>query len=115
MFSEVVKVDSKGRITIPATLRLLLNISDGEKLILVFDEDSNKIELHLSKPNRTLFCSGVISRDTLLRLLKEYNMDIISCRCRDNHCDFYHCKIFVELSKDKDEFMKNSPNIRCIE
>ncbi len=115
MFSDVVKVDSKGRITIPAALRLLLNISDGEKLILIFDENSNKIEIRLPKPGNTLMCNDVIDKNTLLEIIKKFNANIISCRCKDDHCSLYYCRIFIELNDNKNEFIKRFPGVRCIE
>ncbi|MCX8168474.1 MAG: AbrB/MazE/SpoVT family DNA-binding domain-containing protein [Ignisphaera sp.] len=115
VFSDVVKVDSKGRITIPAALRLLLNISDGEKLVLIFDEDNNKIEIRLPRQGDGLVCNDIVSKDVLLELLKRFDVSIVSCRCKDDHCALYHCKIFIELNGKRSEFAKRFPNIKCTE
>lgn len=115
MFSEVVKVDGKGRITIPAALRLLLDINDGEKLVLVYDENSDKIEIHLSRRGSSIFCSDIVSRGALLELLEKFRVNAISCRCRDHQCAFYHCKIIISIDEKEGIFSKALPNIKCIE
>jgi AbrB family looped-hinge helix DNA binding protein len=114
MFSEIVKLDSKGRVTIPATLRLLLDIKEGEKLVLIFNEDGNKIEIYLPKINNTLLCDDEISKDILLELLRKFKVNAFKCRCIDNHCDVYRCKIFIELD-EHDESIKKFLDIKCMD
>ncbi|MCC6055071.1 MAG: AbrB/MazE/SpoVT family DNA-binding domain-containing protein, partial [Desulfurococcaceae archaeon] len=56
MYSDVVKIDSKGRITIPSAIRLLLNMEEGDKMVLLFDEDELKIELLSTKATNVIVC-----------------------------------------------------------
>lgn len=114
MFSEIVRVDGKGRITLPATLRLLLDINEGERLILVFNEDGNKIEIYLPKMGKVLVCVGEMEKGVLTDLLRDFNINTFSCRCKDDLCSLYWCKILVELNTDVNEFMRSFPNIKCM-
>uniref|UniRef100_A0A7C5UWC6 AbrB/MazE/SpoVT family DNA-binding domain-containing protein n=1 Tax=Ignisphaera aggregans TaxID=334771 RepID=A0A7C5UWC6_9CREN len=98
----MVRVD----LTIPATLRLLLDIKEGEKLVLIFNEDSNKIEIYLPKISNTLLCDDEISKDILLELLRKFKVNAFKCRCIDNHCTIYRCKIFIELDEHGGESIK---------
>lgn len=84
---ETVKVDSKGRITIPSAIRELFNIREGMYLLMIADRNSKEIKLvplpiaaqllklRLIVEDRT----GVLAEIT--RFLASRNIDIVSTKC----------------------------------
>jgi AbrB family looped-hinge helix DNA binding protein len=44
-FSEVVKVDDRGRIVIPGSTRKVMKLAAGTKLIMMVDDEKNEIRL----------------------------------------------------------------------
>lgn len=84
---ETVKVDSKGRITIPSAIRELFNIREGMYLLMIADRNSKEIKLvplpiaaqllklRLVVEDRT----GVLAEIT--RFLALRNIDIVSTKC----------------------------------
>ncbi|MEM0026835.1 MAG: AbrB/MazE/SpoVT family DNA-binding domain-containing protein [Ignisphaera sp.] len=108
MHADVVKVDSKGRITIPSTLRLLLDIEEGDKLILLFDEDTQKIEILGPGSNNPVICIAVNPLKNMLDIISDIGNDLIAITCRriDEEHGEYKCKIVLnkkalELGKTK--------------
>ena len=84
---EIVKVDSKGRITIPLTIREALDIHEGMTVLLIADREKKEIivspiperaklvELNLRVEDRP----GVLAEIT--RVLADKGVDIIATRC----------------------------------
>lgn len=103
---ETVKVDSKGRITIPAAIRELFNIREGMYLLMVADRNSKEIKLvplpiaaqlvklKLIVEDRT----GVLAEIT--RFLASRNIDIVSTKCvvlkRE---ELGECEMIVDISR----------------
>ncbi len=44
-FSEVVKVDDRGRIVIPGSTRKVMKLASGTKLMMLVDDETNEIRL----------------------------------------------------------------------
>ncbi len=97
MIMETVKVDSKGRITIPASIRLLLDINDGDTILLSVDEDSYRIELKIFKNNTLYLCKGQLDRQILLEMLKKLKIVSLKCRCIDDECQQYKCETYIDM------------------
>ncbi len=84
---ELVKVDSKGRITIPLTIREALDIHEGMSVLLIADREKKEIllspvperaklaELSLSVEDRP----GVLAEIT--KVLADKGIDIIATKC----------------------------------
>jgi looped-hinge helix DNA binding domain, AbrB family len=103
---ETVKVDSKGRITIPAAVRELFDIREGMYLLMVADRNSKEIKLvplpifaqlvriKLIVEDRT----GVLADIT--KFLASRNVDIISTKCivlkRE---ELGECEMIVDISR----------------
>lgn len=110
MITEIVKIDSKGRITIPASIRLLLDINDGDIVLLSTDEDSYRIELKIFKNNTLYLCRGQFDRQLLLEVLKKLRVISLRCKCIDNDCQQYKCETYIDaVQKDNLDIS----NINC--
>lgn len=97
MYADVVRVDSKGRITIPSTLRLLLNIEEGDQLVLLFDENTQKIEILGPGANNPVVCVTADSLENVLDIISNIGNDLIGVTCRrvgEEHGE-YKCKIVI--------------------
>ncbi|ADM27000.1 transcriptional regulator, AbrB family [Ignisphaera aggregans DSM 17230] len=99
MIMETVKVDSKGRITIPASIRLLLDINDGDTILLSIDEDNYRIELKIFKNNTLYLCKGQLDRQTLLEMLEKLKVVSLKCRCIDDECQQYRCESYIDTTQ----------------
>jgi len=97
MIMETVKVDSKGRITIPASIRLLLDINDGDTILLSIDENNYRIELKIFKNNTLYLCKGQLDRQLLLEMLKKLKVISLKCRCIDDECQQYKCETYIDV------------------
>jgi len=103
---ETVKVDSKGRITIPIAVRELFDIREGMYLLMIADKEAREIKLvpipvvaklaklKLLVEDRT----GVLAE--LTRFIAGYNIDIISTKCvvlkRE---ELGECEMIIDTSK----------------
>ncbi|MCD6301326.1 MAG: ACT domain-containing protein [Staphylothermus sp.] len=103
---EIVKVDSKGRITIPLTIREALDIREGMTVLLIADREKKEIivspiperaklvELTLRVEDRP----GVLAEIT--RILAEKGVDIIATRCIViRRGELGECYMVVDLSR----------------
>ncbi|AFL67196.1 MAG: ACT domain-containing protein [Desulfurococcus sp.] len=103
---ETVKVDSKGRITIPIAVRELFDIREGMYMLIIADKESREIKLvplpvaaRLAKlkllvEDRT----GVLAE--LTRFIASHNVDIVSTKCvvlkRE---ELGECEMIIDISK----------------
>ncbi|ADV65517.1 AbrB/MazE/SpoVT family DNA-binding domain-containing protein [Desulfurococcus mucosus] len=103
---ETVKVDQKGRITIPIAVRELFDIREGMYLLMIADKEAREIKLvplpvaaklaklKLLVEDRT----GVLAE--LTRFIAGYNVDIVSTKCvvlkRE---ELGECEMIVDISK----------------
>lgn len=94
MYEEIVKVDSKGRITIPATLRLVLGIEEGSKLLLVADPDNMKIEIKVV-PQNIVFEKRVINENELINFLSKHIAMLYALSCYRISEHAFQCRIAV--------------------
>ncbi len=103
---EIVKVDSKGRITIPLTIREALDIHEGMTVLLIADREKKEIivspiperakliELNLRVEDRP----GVLAEIT--RVLADKGVDIIATRCIViRRGELGECYMVVDLSR----------------
>ncbi|MDK6027965.1 AbrB/MazE/SpoVT family DNA-binding domain-containing protein [Ignisphaera sp. 4213-co] len=113
MYADIVKVDVKGRITIPSALRLLLNIEEGDKLIILFDEDLQKIEIVSAKSSDLTLCTITSSLNKVLELLTAIGNNLIAmnCRCIDASCNRYRCKLIISKNWFK---MEKPKDLQCL-
>ncbi|GAB6147851.1 AbrB/MazE/SpoVT family DNA-binding domain-containing protein [Stetteria hydrogenophila] len=86
--SAIVKVDSKGRITIPQTIRESLNITPGMPLALIADIDTREIVISpISEKSAEVYeiemelvdRMGALAEVT--QVLAKHGVDIIASRC----------------------------------
>jgi AbrB family looped-hinge helix DNA binding protein len=95
VISEVVKVDAKGRITIPAYVRLLLNIDNGGRVLMNVDEDKGVIMLKVFQENWTR-CWGVLTKRELVKLFNEAKVIASRCFVLEGKHDEYRCDMVIE-------------------
>ncbi len=103
---EIAKVDSKGRITIPLTIREALDIHEGMTVLLIADREKKEIllspvpekaklaELSISVEDRP----GVLAEIT--RVLADKGVDIIATKCVViRRGELGECYMVVDYSK----------------
>jgi AbrB family looped-hinge helix DNA binding protein len=103
---ETVKVDSKGRITIPAAIRELFDIREGMYLLMVADRNSKEIKLVPLPISAQLVKIKLIVEDRtgvladITKFLASRNVDIISTKCivlkRE---ELGECEMIVDISR----------------
>jgi AbrB family looped-hinge helix DNA binding protein len=106
-FSEVVKVDSKGRVTIPLVIREALNIVEGMTIILVADAEKKEIVLTpLPVESEKLIEIKVELQDVpgalakAVERLAALNVDQITTQCTTvKRGEYAECIIIADLSK----------------
>jgi len=105
-FKELVKVDSKGRITIPLPIREALGIREGMTILLYADLDEKKIflspipdqaklvEISLTVTDRP----GVLAE--ISKILADNGVDIIALKCVViKRGEVGECTFIADLSK----------------
>ncbi len=103
---ELVKVDSKGRITIPLVIREALDIHEGMTVLLIADKEKKEIilspvperarliEVNLTVEDRP----GVLAEIT--KVFAEKGIDIIATRCIViKRGELGECYMVIDLSK----------------
>lgn len=127
--SEIVKVDSKGRITIPLVVREALNIVEGMTLILIADPDKREIVVTpLPGGEGSLYELRIEFRDVPGALAKtseklaELGVDQVTTQCTTvKRGEYAECIIVVDLSNakvDVDELkniLASMPEVRFIQ
>lgn len=103
---ETVKVDSKGRITIPASIRELFNIREGMYLLMVADKNTREIKLVPLPIAAKLVRIRVLVEDKvgvlaeLTNFLANLHVDIVSTKCvvlkRE---ELGECEMIVDVSR----------------
>lgn len=103
---ETVKVDSKGRVTIPAAIRELFNIREGMYLLMVADRNTKEIKLVPLPISAQLAKIRLIVEDRtgvladITRFLATLNIDIVSTKCivlkRE---ELGECEMIVDVSR----------------
>jgi AbrB family looped-hinge helix DNA binding protein len=103
---ETVKVDSKGRITIPASIRELFNIREGMYLLMVADKNTREIKLVPLPIAAKLVRIRVLIEDRvgvlaeLTNFLANLSIDIVSTKCvvlkRE---ELGECEMIVDVSR----------------
>ena len=103
---ETVKVDSKGRITIPVAIRELFNIREGMYLLVIADKNSREIKLVPLPITAQLLKLRLIIEDRtgvlaeITRFLASKNVDIVSTKCvvlkRE---ELGECEMVVDISR----------------
>lgn len=103
---ETVKVDSKGRITIPASIRELFNIKEGMYLLMIADKNTREIKLVPLPIAAKLVRIRVLVEDKvgvlaeLTNFLANLHVDIVSTKCvvlkRE---ELGECEMIVDVSR----------------
>lgn len=88
------KVDSKGRITIPATLRLVLGIEEGSRLLLVADPDKMKIEIRIV-PQNIVVEKRVINENELIDFLSKHITMLYALSCYRVSQHAFQCRLAI--------------------
>jgi AbrB family looped-hinge helix DNA binding protein len=105
-FRELVKVDSKGRITIPLSIREAFGIREGMNILLFADLDEKKIFLspipeHARLAELTIRVEdrpGVVAE--ISKTLADHGVDIIALKCVViKRGELGECTFIVDLSK----------------
>jgi AbrB family looped-hinge helix DNA binding protein len=114
MYTEIVKVDAKGRVTIPSSVRLLLGIEEGDQLLLIVDEEHHTIKLQVFKNNNIVTCKIIANTKSINRILSSFISKIInfSCLCIDKTCEAYRCKLVVP-SDIVEKILNIEPSALC--
>lgn len=99
MFAEVIKVDAKGRITIPAYVRILLDVNEGSKVLMSVDEEKGTIILRAFS-EKWIRCTGTMSKDELIDIIGKSKIVNIKCISDTTNIDVYRCDIIVESRGD---------------
>jgi len=103
---ETVKVDSKGRVTIPSSIRELFDIREGMYLLIVADKNSREIKLVPLPVTAQLVKLRLIVEDRtgvladITKFLASKNVDIVSTKCivlkRE---ELGECEMIVDISR----------------
>ncbi len=107
--TSLAKVDSKGRITIPQTMRDALDIEPGMAVVLIADLDRREITVSpVPVPLKEVYELEVELKDKpgalakLTQKLAELNVDIIATRCASiARGESGSCTLVLDLSKSK--------------
>jgi AbrB family looped-hinge helix DNA binding protein len=105
---ELVKVDSKGRVTIPLAVREVLDIREGMYLLVVADKDKKELRLLPIPVASKLIKIRLVVEDRpgvlaeLTRFLAQHNIDIVSTRCTVlKREELGECEMIVDLAKSE--------------
>lgn len=127
--AEIVRVDSKGRITIPMIVREALNIVEGMNLILIADSDKKQIILSpLPSTTEKLYEVYMEFRDVpgafarITEKLVDLDIEQISTQCTVvKRGELAECMLVIDASKAKiqniDELKKKLmevPDVRMV-
>lgn len=109
--TEVARVDSKGRVTIPMIIRESLNIVEGMHVVLIADTDKREVVLSpLIPPKAQVYeiyleledQPGVLAKIT--SKLAEYNVDLITAHCTSiKRREVAECAIIADFSECESE------------
>jgi len=87
---QTVKIDQKGRITLPSVVRILSGLNEGSEVLLIYDEGRVIIEL-IPVEDEIMECSIVGDSSELLVLLSKFKIVSLSCVSASlggvMHCD----------------------------
>lgn len=105
-FKELVKVDSKGRITIPLSIREALGIREGMNILLFADLDEKKIFLSPIPDKAKLVEINVTVEDRpgvvaeISKTLADNGIDIVALKCVViKRGEIGECSFIVDLSR----------------
>lgn len=127
--SEIVKVDSKGRVTIPLVVREALGIVEGMNIILIADPDKREIVLTpLPSTESKLYELRIEFKDVPGALAKtseklaELGVDQVTTQCTTvKRGEYAVCIIIVDLARAKTDIeqlknvLSSLPEVRFIQ
>ncbi len=127
--SEIVKVDSKGRVTIPLVVREALGIVEGMNIILISDPDKREIVLTpLPSTESKLYELRIEFKDVPGALAKtseklaELGVDQVTTQCTTvKRGEYAECIIIVDLARAKTDIeelkniLSSLPEVRFIQ
>lgn len=105
--TSLAKVDSKGRITIPQTMREALDIEPGMPVVLLADLDRREIIVSpISASSKYIYELEVELVDkpgalaTLTKKLADFNIDIVATRCASiARGESGSCTLIIDVSR----------------
>ena len=107
--AEIVRVDSKGRVTLPMVIRESLNIVEGMRLVIIADTDRREIVISPAVPPEAkvyeLYIEihdvpGALAQVT--DELAKYDVDQVSTHCTTvKRGELAECVLIVDMSKVK--------------
>lgn len=106
MYTEIVRIDAKGRITIPSYIRLLLDLNEGSEILMDIDEDKGMIVLRAFR-KEWIKCSGVLRKDDLIEIVMKTRVINIKCISNLDDGDVYKCNIVLESNGIPSNLIKN--------
>lgn len=95
MYTEVVKIDAKGRITIPSYIRLLLNVDEGGKILMHVDEIRGMIMIRTFREEWAR-CKGILAKNDVVELMSRANIISINCVNEFSNREQFRCEIIAE-------------------
>ena len=127
--SEIVKVDSKGRVTIPLVVREALGIVEGMNIILIADPDKREIVLTpLPSTESKLYELRIEFKDVPGALAKtseklaELGVDQVTTQCTTvKRGEYAECIIIVDLARARTDIeqlknvLSSLPEVRFIQ
>lgn len=110
MYEEIVKLDSKGRVTIPASLRLLLGLEEGSRLLLIADPDNLRIEIRVVPQDVTIE-KIVVKENELAEIVSRYANTMYALSCYRRSDDTFQCRVVISITRQNiiKEVENNSP------
>lgn len=111
VFTEIIRVDAKGRITIPAYVRLLLDVDEGSKVLMSVDEEKGSIIIRTFH-EKWVRCTGTIGKEELIGIIRESNVISIKCVSDIANAGIYRCDLIVESMEGMNKGLKG---LQCLD
>uniref|UniRef100_A0A7C4NM58 AbrB/MazE/SpoVT family DNA-binding domain-containing protein n=1 Tax=Ignisphaera aggregans TaxID=334771 RepID=A0A7C4NM58_9CREN len=111
VFTEVIKVDAKGRITIPAYVRLLFDVDEGSKILMSVDEEKGAIILRTFH-EKWVRCTGTMGKEELIDIISKSNVISIKCVSDIANIGIYRCDLIAEIVEGMNEVHRG---LQCLD
>ncbi|MEZ0394642.1 MAG: ACT domain-containing protein [Desulfurococcaceae archaeon] len=107
---EIVKIDSKGRVTIPLTIRNMLDIREGMYVLLIADREKKEVRMTLIPTTSKLY--RVLTRledrpgamAEVATTLASMRIDVITSKCTVvRRGELGECEMIIDTSKSAAE------------
>ncbi len=126
--TDIVRMDAKGRITVPALIRETLGINEGAYLVIIGDSDNKEIILTpIMSSGQNVYEIAVEFQDVpgafaaISEELAKHNADQVTTRCSTiRRGDIAECTMVVDMSNAKisieelKEILNGLPEVRMV-